>query len=48
MSRTCKAFPLDLTCVASDPCEVHGCTDENDGVSSAGCYCDPERALEED
>lgn len=38
----CTAFQLDTTCIASDPCQVHGCTDVDLGDAS-GCYCDPER-----
>lgn len=43
-ARKCKAFDsLDLTCLASDPCELHGCDDTDDDCTSAGCYCDSER-----
>lgn len=39
----CTAFPLDLVCSASNPCPVHGCDNTDDGRTSQGCYCDPER-----
>lgn len=39
----CTAFPLDGVCFATNPCALHECSDTDDGRTSQGCYCDPER-----